>query len=410
MEQQQQDIGAKSVEKRAHGLSFERHQQHNRIYLITEGVDYKTGVAYQRYFNRFLNHIKITDLQALLDFSPKVIKEMIIDYMLYLRDKGVKRHSIKTQVFAILHFFEINNDEFNVSMKNLKTHLPPDESTYDDRAYTTEEIAQVLQEGCPDLRSKVAILLLCSTGMRIGGLHSLQIGDLTKIEEHNLYRVQVYARTPDKYLTFCTPECATVIDAYLDYRVRSGEQLKDKSPLIREQFNPDNPFTINAPRFVSERGIEYMITHALKRAGVRKPREVHMSHGFRKFFENQCEDSPMKSVRVDQLMSHDTGTKKHYLRTKEPVLLEAYMQAVDALTIDLKKRLEKENQELKVEGKRNWAQVNAQLKDFNRQIEDMHKLFDKLQEHNLEVGGVSKAGKVVFRRRDKDRHISLNFS
>jgi hypothetical protein len=82
--------------------------------------------------------------------------------------------------------------------------------------------------------------------------------------------------------TFCSPECAsTAIDAYLNTRRQFGEELKDKSPLIREQFNPDNPFTINSPRFVSERGIEYMITHALERSGIRKPREAHMSHGFR---------------------------------------------------------------------------------------------------------------------------------
>jgi hypothetical protein len=82
--------------------------------------------------------------------------------------------------------------------------------------------------------------------------------------------------------------------------------LNPKAPLIREQFDPDNPFTINTPRFVSDRGIEYMITHALKRAGARKPREVHMSHGFRKFLETQCESSPMKSVYVDQSMGHES--------------------------------------------------------------------------------------------------------
>jgi hypothetical protein len=47
----------------------------------------------------------------------------------------------------------------------------------------------------------------------------------------------------DRYYTFCTPECATAIDAYLDYRRSFHEEIKDKSPLIREEFNIDNPFT-----------------------------------------------------------------------------------------------------------------------------------------------------------------------
>jgi hypothetical protein len=74
--------------------------------------------------------------------------------------------------------------------------------------------------------------------------------------------------------------------------------LKDGSPLIREQFNKDNPFTINAPSFVSQKAIEYIIDETLKKAGVRKPGLIHLSHGFRKFFVSQCESTPMKSVHV----------------------------------------------------------------------------------------------------------------
>jgi site-specific recombinase XerD len=186
----------------------------SRIYPVIEGVGSKyTQVIYAGNFNRFLNHIKIHDLQVLLDFSPKVIKQMIIDYILYLREREIKRGSIKTQVAAILHFFQINNDDFNLKMNNFRLHLPLDESINEDRPYTTQEIAQVITQGCPDLRAKVAVLLLCSSGIRMGALHSLQIGDLTKIERFNLhlYNIQVYARTRDKYHTFTTPEAAQSI-------------------------------------------------------------------------------------------------------------------------------------------------------------------------------------------------------
>ena len=249
-----------------------------KIYSVTAGVpSNQTRIVYQRYFNRFLKHIKINDLQVLLDFSPKVIKQMIADYILYLHEKrNVKRDSIKVQLPAILRFFQNNNDDFHLTVRNFQRDLPPDESTSaygDDRPYTTNEIAQVI--AASDLRTKVAILLLCSSGMRIGALHSLQICDLTpvKIDSNytTLYRIQVYARTRDKYYTFCTPECYGMIkDYYLADRVRCGEELKDKSPLIREQFNPDNPFTINSPRYVSTRGIEYMVSHVPEKGRCQK--------------------------------------------------------------------------------------------------------------------------------------------
>lgn len=238
-------------------------RQPTRIYGVTEGIQSKhTRLIYQQNFNRFLNKINIHDRQVLLDFSPKVIKQIIIDYIRYLsEEREIRRDSIKTQIAPIIHFFRINNDDFNLRMDNFNLHLPPDESIPDeDRPYTTEEIAQVIRVCGGDPRTRVAILLLCSSGMRMGALHSMQIGDLSEVVFQNLklYKVQVYARTHDKYLTFCSPECAKAIQDYLDYRKRYGEELKDKSPLIREQFNPDNPFTINSPRSVSEKTIEYM--------------------------------------------------------------------------------------------------------------------------------------------------------
>jgi integrase len=187
--------------------------------------------------------------------------------------------------------------------------MPSDESIKDDRPYTTEEIGQVLKE-C-DLRSKAIILLLCSSGMRKGALHLLRINHLVEMNnQHHTFKTRVYAGTHDEYFTFCTPECYNAIQDYLNYRKRCGEKLESKSPLIREQFNVDDHIRIQYPRFVSEKGMEHIIDNALKRSGVRKPREVHLSHGFRKFFITQCESSPMKSLHVSMLAGHDTGPKK----------------------------------------------------------------------------------------------------
>ena len=112
---------------------------------------------------------------------------MVIDYILWLANekpgKKLSRTSINVHLAAILHFFQINNDDFNLMIKNFRIHLPSDESIAkdDDRLYTTEEIDQVLKV-FRDPRSKVVIHLLCSTGMRIGAMPLLQIGHLTKTE------------------------------------------------------------------------------------------------------------------------------------------------------------------------------------------------------------------------------------
>lgn len=69
---------------------------------------------------------------------------------------------------------------------------------------------------------------------------------------------------------------------------KCGEQLNDKSPLIRDKFGIDNPVTAQAPKFLSERGMFLLFGDALNRAKVnpiipgQKKRAVACSHGFRK--------------------------------------------------------------------------------------------------------------------------------
>jgi hypothetical protein len=91
-----------------------------RICEVTAGLPSKhTREVYQRYLWS----------PVLLDFSPKVIKQMITDYLLYLQEKrNVKRESIKVQLAAILHFFRNNNDEFHLTTHHFQRDLPPDES------------------------------------------------------------------------------------------------------------------------------------------------------------------------------------------------------------------------------------------------------------------------------------------
>jgi integrase len=198
-----------------------------RIFPVDEGHKSKqTAIKYRNNFDHFLNYIRIHDPDVLLDLGKEAIQELVIKYVLSMRDNVEKRYSrstVNTNVSAILYFFENNDIELN--RRKLRRYYPSDESTNDDRPYTRGEIARILSV-C-DLREKAMILLMASTGVRIGSLCSMQIGDLIPVElnQVNLYKVQVYARTRDKYFTFCTPECAKVIDEYLEYRKRYGEEI-----------------------------------------------------------------------------------------------------------------------------------------------------------------------------------------
>lgn len=72
-----------------------------------------------------------------------------------------------------------------------------------DRSYTYEEIRKILDVS--DLRMKVIVLLMTSSGMRIGAIPLLRLRNLEKMD--SLYKIIVYEGSNSEYYTFCTREC-----------------------------------------------------------------------------------------------------------------------------------------------------------------------------------------------------------
>ena len=104
-----------------------------------------------------------------------------------------------------------------------------------DRGYTHEEIKKILDVA--DLRMKSVILLMASTGMRVGAIPDLKLKHLEEINERQIYKITVYGKSKEEYYTFCSHECYSIIKSYLEYRKKSGEILDNESYLIREQFD-----------------------------------------------------------------------------------------------------------------------------------------------------------------------------
>ena len=94
-----------------------------------------------------------------------------------------------------------------------------------DRAYTHEEISKLLE--ISDERMRVVILLLSSTGCRLGAIPSMRLRNIDK------NKVIFYENTREEYFSFISPECQKSINAYTDMRSRYGEKLDDNSHLLR---------------------------------------------------------------------------------------------------------------------------------------------------------------------------------
>jgi len=340
-----------------------------------------TKASYRRAFRRFLRYLDMEGKQAaLLQQDHKIIESQIIGYIHFLSEtKHYGHYSLATPLSSIFHFYEMNDILLN--KRKITRFIPQDDSeteadnaaTQKDRAYTHEEIQQILHS--LDYRSEVMILLMASTGMRLGSLVGLRIGHLTKIKvkEYNLYKILVYATSrKNRYYTFCTPECAKAIDSYLEFRKRFGDPLRPTEPLIREQFDINDKFAGQNPRALTHRTYEHIVNGILRKSGL-KTKEVARTHGFRKFAITQMIKAKLDFSTREFLVGHrvSRGLDVNYDRTTEEDRLSEYLKAVDLLTINPENRLRLKIQEMQSEHSAEWNQLKEEmsgLKDILKRL------------------------------------------
>jgi integrase len=345
-----------------------KNQSQRRVYDVTEGLkSIETGRTYQSHFNDFLKCSKVIHQEVLLTLTHEELENLIITHLQHLhKDKHYRPATINSAMAAIFHFCDMN-DLLIARKKISKLCIPADEDSKEDRAYTRKEIERLLKES--DIRFRAVFLLLASTGMRIGAIHQLNLGDLTQIsfndkdgKPQKIYKIVVYSKSRrGRYYTFCTPECALAIDEYLQHRKNIAHENIDlkanplsppDSPLIREQFNLYNKrkegmLDISIPRRIDQKVIEKIIARIVKkRAGINLHGQgqvkVSLTHSLRKWAITQMRKAGIDFSTREYLVGHrhSRGLDIQYDRTTEEERLVEWSNAISNLTISDKHQLE----------------------------------------------------------------------
>jgi integrase len=305
-----------------------------------------------------------------------------------LRQDGISYSTIKYLVAPIFTFYQLNDVLLN--KKKVFRYLGEFKRVVKDKAYTTEQIRQALQNA--DQRMRMIILLLASTGCRIGALPALALGNLTKIPDYGLYKITLYEGTNNEYYTFCTKEATqTGIDPYLLYRQRCGEKLSfnrdlnrwepEDTPLIRLSFDGTNSFQASRQvRPIALQGLRMALSLHLVRSGLRiveHPTEhskrvrksIKMANGFRKHVISTFIDAGLNHEIRELLVDHATGLDASYFRPSEKQVLEEYLKAEPYLAIDPSIRLAQEVQTLRVE-KNSWMELKNEIDNVKAYIRE----------------------------------------
>jgi integrase len=327
----------------------------------------ETKEQYEYCLIQFLKYCEM-NLDSFLRLPQDEISSLIVNYLL---QRKVSRQ-YKVVIFsAIKHACEMNDVVLNwTKMKKfIRTDNRDNSINGKDRGYTDEEIRKILEFS--DQRSKTAFLLLASTGVRIGALQPIRIGDLERID--NLYKITVYRGDNEEYITFTTPECTREIDNYLDFRTRRGEKITQDSFLLVMKFTNDTmqkgkPFTGKSLRVTLQNCISNTGLRDIDHINPHKRKEVAVLHGFRKFFTKQLVDSKLNPEIREMLLGHKIGLASAYYKPTQEEMYNEYLKAVNLLTINEENRLKlKLEQKIQIE-KSQIESLKADFEKFKQEV------------------------------------------
>jgi integrase len=126
----------------------------------------KTKSIYLNSLKNYLIDNNLT-LETLLKLSVKDSERLLINYIEKLKRKGKSRSFINLVFCSLKHLYIMN--DIRINKEKIGKFLGESARKNTDRAYTHEEIKKILDVA--DLRTKSIVLLMASTGMRMGAVN-----------------------------------------------------------------------------------------------------------------------------------------------------------------------------------------------------------------------------------------------
>ena len=316
-------------------------------------------------------------------------QHQIMQYIEFQKERAEKgeiaESTINNYYKSVKLFCEMNDILLN--WKKLSKGKPQHRNYANDRAPTLEEIKKLLD--FPDRRIKVIVLVMLSSGIRVGAWDYLRWKHIISLKNENneviAAKIIIYAGEKEEYLSFITPEAFKALQEYMEFRASCGEKISGESWLIRDIWKSTNVKFQNrgglatVPRKLKSSGIRSIISRAEWEQGIREPiskgkkrHEFQAVHSFRKFFKSHCEQV-MKSINVEILMGHTIGVSNSYYKPSEREILADYLKAISILTISKNNNiiLEKEIKELQEKNENNEYIIKSKLQERDDAISSL---------------------------------------
>ena len=338
-------------------------------------------------------------LKGEVDAGSKV--DAFIDYA--LEELGNSHSTVRGSIFGIKKWFELNG----VKVDWAKIELPTaTETTEEDRAPTKEELKRLLNHAS-SARDRFAIYGDTSSGLRIGTLLSLKVGDVD-FSYPDVARLTVERKKGRKFgnkrsrgagrffCSFITPEAKTSLQQYLAERQNSGEKITAESTLISD-YNYKG-------QFISIEAYEKVWARLLKKAGLnQKSNRFYMLHlhTLRKYFRSNCVG--VDASYRERWMGHKgLYLDMSYFKAEESLHLAEYRKAIPNLTIY---QLPTEEKKLKSEMLLNFAKLQGYSVDQLKKLEDALARAKDVDEAITEFRRLKDDAKAASNENEHGKHV-----
>lgn len=326
----------------------------------------------------------------------------LLKFLHYQKDrvarKEIEEATVSNYFKAIKLFCEMNNI-ISINWKLLARSMPKGRHSSNDRPPSRDEINKLIDY--PDRRIKPIILVMISSGIRVGAWDDLKWKHVIPIEKDGTLlaaKLLIYAGENEEYFTFMTPQAYNALVEWMDFRASYGEKITGESWLMRNMWrivsmNYGAKLGLaKEPIQLKSSGIRVLIDRALHIQGIREPlrtgekrHEFKTVHGFRKFFKTQAEQV-MKSINVEICMGHSIGVSKSYYKPSEKDVLDDYLKAIDLLSVGTQNNTLKQKDVMELidrnESNESLIKVKLQEKDdaLNTLSDQVLRLMEEVKE------------------------------
>jgi len=278
-----------------------------------------TKKTYLKGLGKFVEYKQIQNLDQFIEEvkQNKNQNELVKEFAVYLASKNLAPKTVASWISSLKKFFSANGLKVDVDIP-LKVF-----NIHEDVLPSKEDLRKILSE--VDLRMKVIITMLASSGMRIGELHNLKLSDIDLSKEIPTIRIKGAGTKERKSrITFISKEARKFLEEYLNKRKELGEELNENSTVIaREDGKP-----------MSYQNIQYLLEGVFRKYSkkVGKRYTLH-AHCLRKWFKTQLISAGVPAPIVDRLTGHARYLAQEYELYTEDQLREWYEKGMSAVTI-----------------------------------------------------------------------------